>query len=142
MIEFYEAVKAMLPAQVRPALFSAKLSDTPVPADFPYAVLWGDGGWEFSGDGPGFPSVCAVNDSTEIRFRVTVAATSPGSLGLTVKGVRGALSGKRPAVPGWSCSKLAQAPLVDIQPDRDLTVGGLNPIYLVDEYTLTATRTE
>jgi len=142
VIEFYDAVKAMIPEQLRPQLFTAKLSDTPIGSDFPYAVLWGSPGQPFSGDDPAMDSLGNARGSVEFRFKTTIAATSTGSLDLAIKGVRGALDGERPNVTGWHCEPLTLTNLMDIQPDRDVSVGGMHPFYLVDEYVLTAVRTD
>lgn len=140
MKAFYDALEAMIPPELTVHLFTAKLSVPPVREDFPYVVFGGDAGWEFSGDGPEFPSLDAITDSVEMRIRATVAGTSPTSLDWALQRVRPYLTGKRPVVPGFTCSTLDQAPLLGIQPDRDISLGAMNPLLLVDEYVFTATR--
>jgi len=140
MKEFYDAVKALLPADVTVYQFNAELSVPPVRADYPYVVLGGDAGWDFSGDGPELPSLSAELDGKEMRVMATMAGTSISSLDFVIKRVRQGLSGKKPVVPGWACSDMVQAPLLNIQPDRDISIGGMNPIFMVDEYVFTATR--
>ncbi|NQD40513.1 hypothetical protein [Glutamicibacter halophytocola] len=140
MKEFYDAVAELLPVDVKVSFFNAKLSTPPAPSDYPYAVIGGDGGWDFSGDGPEEPSLTAELDGKEFRVMITLAGTSISSLDFVLKRVRPALSGKKPVVAGWSCSTMEQAPLVGIRPDRDISVDGLNPLFMVDEYVFTATR--
>jgi hypothetical protein len=138
--EFYTAVAARLPPEVVLHNFTAQLSDPPVAADYPYVVLGGGPGWDFSGDGPESPSLAAVVDSVEMRIKATLAATSLTGLDWLFTRVRPALSGQRLSVQGWSCSAMEQTPLLDIQPDRAISFDGLNPLFMVDEYTFIATR--
>lgn len=140
MKEFYDAIEALLPLELKVYQFNAKLSIPPVLADYPYVVLGGDGGWDFSGDGPEEPSLSAELDSVEMRVTATMAGTSTASLNSIFKKVRPSLSGTKPIVPGWSCSEMVQAPLVGIRPDRDININTLNPIFMVDEYVFIATR--
>lgn len=140
MKEFYDAIEGLLSPELAVYQFDAELSVPPVLADYPYVVLGGDGGWDFSGDGPELPSLSAELDSKEMRVTATMAGTSVSTLDWVLKQVRPVLSGKKPNVQGWICSAMEQAPLVNIRPDRDISLGGLHPLFMVDEYVFTATR--
>lgn len=147
MIEFYEAVKALLPESVKVHLFAPRFMDstgkTRVPslADYPYLILWGTPGTEFSGDGPQFPSSCDDPDSVQLDVRVTYVATSSTSLQWLLERARPALNRHSPIVAGYSVSRIRLESLTNITTDDDVTVGSLHPLFTVDEFTLTAHKT-
>jgi len=147
VIEFYDAVKAMLPAAVRTHLFApsfAKVEDgkqVPTLADYPYVVLWGTPGTEYSGDGSAAPSSCDRPDSVELDLRVTYVATSSGSLQWLLARARPALNRKAPTVAGYKANRIRLESLTNITTDDDVAIGSLHPLFTVDEFTLTAHKT-
>ncbi|WP_309080278.1 hypothetical protein [Zhihengliuella sp.] len=140
MKAFYDAVVALLPAQSSPQLFTAELSSPPVGEDYPYTVVWGTAPTEFSGESFDDPSLSGDPDAVSLEMRLTYAALSVTSLDHLIKGVHEALVRAKPTVAGYACGPINLRSLLPIQPDRDLHVGGRNPFYAVDEFTLTATR--
>jgi hypothetical protein len=125
--EHYEAVKALIPSR-----FAVYLFDTPSRPAFPYVVLWGDAGLE------GSESLDSTPSDLTINLRATCVGANYESCLVVLAGVRRALNRAVPSVPGRKVHEMRQEPLLDIGPDRDITVPGTNthPIFAVDGYTL------
>lgn len=145
MIEFYNAVKAMLPANLNAHIVTVKFVDAegkvrpPVLSDYPYVVLWGSPGNDFSGE-PGDASLGDRLDGKEFRFRATYVGANPDALSIVLKRCRAAWNRQTPTVAGFHCSKLRQSALQDAQPDTDVTITGTSnhPLFAVDEFVLVA----
>lgn len=145
MIEFYNAVTAMLPAGTKSHVIVPKWVDVegksrpPVLADYPYVLLWGSPGDEFSGE-PGDASLADRLDGKEFRFKATYVGANQDALSIVLKRCRAAWNRKTPTVAGFHCSKLKQAALMDTQPDKDVTITGTSnhPLFAVDEFVLVA----
>ncbi|WP_372699417.1 hypothetical protein [Arthrobacter sp. JSM 101049] len=146
MIGFFDAVKAMFPTSVRTHLFAPSFSkvqdgqQVPTLADYPYVVLWGTPGTEYSGDGPLFPSLRDAPDAVSLDVRVTYVATSSTSLDWLLSRARPALNRQVPVVPGYQVGRIRLESLTNITPDNDVSIGSLHPLFTVDEFTLTASR--
>lgn len=145
MIEFYNALKAMLPTNLNAHIITVKMVDAegkvrpPILADYPYVLLWGSPGDEFSGE-PGDASLADRLDGKEFRFKATYVGANQDALSIVLKRCRAAWNRKTPAVAGFHCSKLRQAALMDAQPDKDVTITGTSnhPLFAVDEFVLVA----
>ena len=125
--EHYEAVKALIPSKFRVYLF-----DTPDRPQYPYVVLWGDAGLEHSESLDPTPSDLTLN------IRATCAGANYESCLVVLAGVRKALNRAVPTVAGRRVHELVQEPLLEVGPDRDvtLTATGTHPVFAVDGYTL------
>ncbi|MET4095115.1 hypothetical protein [Arthrobacter sp. UYCu712] len=130
----YDAFEAMLPDTLN--IFRGSAPSKPVEADYPYVVLGGNAGADYSESATGKP------DAIDLRFKLTYAGLSFDQLLVAIEQVRAAFRGKRLVVPGWSSAPFRHEPLVDIRTDRDITVPGLsiNPVYAVDELAVFSTR--
>lgn len=138
MIEFYNALKAMLPENLKAHIIYPKLSSPPVLADYPYVLLWGSPGDEFSG-GPGEASLGDRLDGVEFRFKATYVGANTDALSIVLKRCRLAWNRQMPVVAGYDCSKLRQSSLMDAQADVDVTLSsGNHPLFAVDEFVLVA----
>lgn len=139
MIQFLDAAKTLVPFKVH--LFEFTPGRDPMPADYPFVVLWADGGWEFSGNEPGWDdSLADVVDGVEVSIRATYTGLTKESANVLLTRTRAALNRATLTVPGWHCSRLKQSPVQGIQADRALQVGHGNPYYAIDEYRLIATK--
>ena len=138
--EHYEAVKTLMPAGVKVFLYDAELSEPPAVTDYPYVVLWGDPGEEFSGD-PGDRTSADQPDQLQLGIRATYAALSGEALSIIAGVTRRALNRARPVVAGRGCSRLKQSVLQPMETDRSLVVGSRHPVFAVDEYSLTSAST-
>lgn len=144
MIEFYRAATALLPADLKSHIIVPKWVDAegkarpPVLSDYPYVLLWGSPGDEFSGE-PGDASLGDRLDGKEFRFKATHVGANQDALSIVLKRCRAAWNRKTPVVAGFHCSKLRQSALMDAQPDKDVTLSsGNHPLFAVDEYVLVA----
>ena len=79
----------------------------------------------------------------ELRVRTTVVGESVQSVRIIGQKLEDVLEGARPAVAGWKLGKVESRPNdQDIIPDTDVTLAnGLNPVYAVMDWVLTASRT-
>lgn len=79
----------------------------------------------------------------ELRVRTTVVGESVQSVRIIGQKLAGSLEGVRPVVDGWRLGRIESLPNdQDIIPDRDVTfANGLNPVYAVLDWVLTASRT-
>ncbi|MBP3044887.1 hypothetical protein KKR91_01145 [Arthrobacter jiangjiafuii] len=79
----------------------------------------------------------------ELRVRTTVVGESVQSVRIIGQKLSDALEGARPVVAGWSLGRVESRPNdQDIVADRDVTLAnGLNPVYAVMDWVLTASRT-
>lgn len=123
----YEAIKALIPSR-----FTAYLFDVPANPVFPYVVIWGDPGTS------GSESLDPTPRDLSLNPRVTCVGVNYESCLIVLQAVRTALNRARPVVAGRFVHELVQEPLLDIRPDRDVTIPGTNthPIFAVDGYTL------
>ncbi|MCO1338087.1 hypothetical protein BJH93_04135 [Kocuria polaris] len=137
---FYDAIAGLVPEQATAHLITADLSDPPVASDYPYVVVWGSAPTAYSGDGPDEPTAGDRPDAVLLDVRLTIAALSLTQLDLAVSGVHAALNRVVPVVSGYRCNRIRLVSLLPAQPDRDLYIGGVNPIYTVEEFTLRATK--
>jgi len=143
--QHYAAVKALLPPTVNVYMWKVEGALLPngsrEPIKYPYVCLWGDIGEESSG-GPDGDSLQDVPDVLTLRIRATYAAVNGDSLGIVIRNVRAALNRKTPVVEGWKLSKLRQSPLLDAQPDTDVTIPTYgNPMFAADEFSLVSHKT-
>lgn len=125
--EHYEAVKALIPGT-----FTVHLFDVPANPAFPYVVLWGDPGRQFS------ESLCQTPTDLEVLVRATCVGANYASCLVVLDAVRSALNRAAPVVAGRKTHEMVQEPLQGVQPDRDVTVPGTSshPVFAVDGYTL------
>ena len=125
--EHYEAVKALIPAPLTVHLF-----DVPASPTFPYVVLWGDPGRQFS------EGLCQSPTDLEVLVRVTCVGATYASCLIVLDAVRTALNRATPVVSGRKVHEMAQEPLQGVQPDRGVTIPGTSnhPVFAVDGYTL------
>lgn len=138
MIEFYNGVIALLPANLKSHIIVPKMSSPPVLADYPYVLLWGSPGDEFSGE-PGAASLGDRLDGKEFRFKATYVGANAEALSIVLKRCRLAWNRQTPTVPGYRCDRLRQSSLMDAQADTDVTLSsGNHPMFAVDEYVLVA----
>lgn len=145
MIEFYNALKAMLPADLKVHVIypqwvdGAGKSRPPALADYPYVLLRGSPGDEFSGE-PDNASLGDCLDGKEFRFKTTYVGVTPEALSIVLKRCRTAWNRKTPVVVGFHCSKLRQSSLTDAQADTDVVITGTSshPLFAVDEFVLVA----
>lgn len=144
MIEFYNALKAMLPANLNAHIITVKFVDAegrvraPVLADYPYVLLWGSPGDEFSGE-PDNGSLADRVDGKEFRFKATYVGANQDALSIVLKRCRAAWNRKAPTVAGYRCERLKQSSLMDAQADIDVTLSsGNHPLFAVDEFVLVA----
>lgn len=79
----------------------------------------------------------------ELRVRTTVVGESVQSVRIIGQKLSDSLEGARPVVAGWSLGRVESRPNdQDIIADRDVTLAnGLNPVYAVMDWVLTASRT-
>lgn len=79
----------------------------------------------------------------ELRVRATVVGESVQSVRIIGQKLSDSLEGARPEVAGWSLGRIESHPNdQDIIADRDVTLAnGLNPVYVVMDWVLTASRT-
>ena len=141
MSGFYEAIQAMLPDHTNPTLYSADLSNPPEMADYPYAVLWGTQETELSGPDQYRPTLADKPTRAVLDVRITYAALNPESLRIVMRNVRQALKAGQPVVAGYRCHLSRPVSLMPVEVDRDISVGGLHPMFAVDEMRLTAHMT-
>lgn len=145
MIEFYNALKAMLPTNLNAHIITVKMVDAegkvrpPILADYPYVLLWGSPGDEFSGE-PGGASLGDRLDGKEFRFKATYVGANADALSIVLKRCRLAWNRQTPVVPGFRCDKLRQSSLMDAQADTDIVItnSSNHPLFAVDEYVLVA----
>lgn len=125
--EHYEAVKALVPPQ-----FTVYLFDVPDNPRFPYVALWGDPGTH------GSESLDPTPRDLTLSIRATCVGATYESCLIVLAAVRSALNRAAPVVAGRVCHEMAQEPLLQISPDRDVVIPGTSthPIYAVDGYTL------
>lgn len=140
MIHF-NAIRDMItdPA-VKVHLGTANLSDPPTSADFPYVVIWGTLPTDHSGAGIDQPTLADLPDAFTADVRLTYAAQAPASMSWLIERVRPALNRQAPSIEGYFCERLRLESLQPIQPDRDISISGLHPIYAIDEARLTAQK--
>lgn len=138
--EHYAAVKSMVPAGIKVHLYTAELSTPPGAADYPYVLLWGDPGLEFSGE-PGDRTSADVVDQLQFGIRATYAGLSGEALSIVIGPTRRALNRARPVVAGRKCSRLRQSVLAPMETDYSLVVGSRHPVFAVDEFLLTSSAT-
>lgn len=83
-----------------------------------------------------------VVQARELRVRTTVVGESVQSVRIIGQKLEDVLEGARPAVAGWSLGRMGSRPNdQDIIADRDVTLAnGLNPVYAVMDWVLTASR--
>lgn len=125
--EHYEAVRALVPSR-----FKVHLFDVPNSPTYPYVVLWGDAGLE------GSESLDPTPRDLTLSVRVTCVGANYESCLTVLAGVRRALNRSVPVVAGRKVHELVQEPLLDVGPDRDVTITatGTHPVFAVDGYTL------
>lgn len=130
----FDALEALIPSGLN--VFRGAAPIEPVAEEFPYVVLGGSPGREFT-EGLG-----KKPDALDLRFKLTYAALSFDGVLIIAQKVRTALTGIKMIVSGWNTDPLAQDNLVDIRVDFDITIPGvsLNPVYAVDEFTAFSTR--
>lgn len=134
MIQFLEAAADLIP-------FDVHLYKRPDDAPYPFVVLWADGGWEFSGDEPGWDSSLEDDpDSLELNIRATYSGMSKESVNVLLSRTRAALNRATLVVPGWHCNRLVQSPVLGIGSDESVQLQHGHPYFAVDEYRLIATR--
>lgn len=138
MIQFLEAAAALVPFTTH--LFKHS-SDAPSAADYPFVALWADGGWEFSGDAPGWDSSLQDDpDALELNIRATYTGLSKESVNVLLTRTRPVLNRATLVVPGWTCSRLKQSPVLGIDSDESVQLQHGHPYFAVDEYRLIATK--
>ncbi len=136
---FYEAAAALVPFKTH--LFQHDPPEKPTAADFPYVVLWGDLGWEFSGDQPGWDaSLADLPDHLELNIQATYTGISKESVDVVLRGTRKALNRAVLTVPGYHCNPLKQRPEFGIDSDKSVQLSHGHPYYAVDEYHLIASK--
>jgi hypothetical protein len=125
--EHYEAVKALVPSKFKVYLF-----DVPNSPTYPYVVLWGDAGLS------GSESLDQTPRDLTLNVRATCVGANYESCLIVLDGVRSALNRAVPTVAGRHCHELIQEPLLDVGPDRDVTITGTgtHPVFAVDGYRL------
>lgn len=138
MSGFYEAIQAILPSTVNPAIYTANLSSPPVTQDYPYAVLWGTQDTELSGPDQYSPTLSDEPSKAVLDVRITYAALTPESLRIVMRNARNALKAGQPVVAGYRCRLSRPVSLMPVDVDRDITIHGQNPLFAVDEMRLTA----
>lgn len=139
MIQFLDAAELLVPFTVHQFEFTP--GREPVGSDYPFVVLWADGGWEFSGDLAGWDSSLSDDPNhLELNIRATYTGLTKESANVLLTRTRAVLNRAKLSVPGWSCSRLKQAPLQGIQADKSVQIGGRHPHYAVDEFRLIATK--
>lgn len=109
----------------------------PAKPTFPYVLL-----------STNFPTVVEraqtrMVQARELRVRTTVVAETVQAVRIHCQDLSDSLEGARPVVAGWSLGWVESRPNEqDIIADRDVTLAnGLNPVYAVMDWVLTASRT-
>lgn len=127
----YDAVAAMIPSKYK--LYQWDVPEIPT---YPYVLLWGNIGNEYTEALSGSP------DSGSYRPKLTYAGQTGAQLLTVVDAVRSALNNRAPVVAGWSPSRLRQTSLIDAQADRSVTIPGTSshPVFCVDEFPFTSQR--
>jgi hypothetical protein len=134
VIQFLEAAKSLVP-------FTVHLFKAPSGAAHPFVVLWADGGWEFSGDTPGWDASLQDDpDSLELNIRATYSGLTKESVGVLLTRTRAVLNRATLDVPGWYCNRLVQSPVLGIDSDESVQLQHGHPFYAVDEFRLIATK--
>lgn len=129
--EHYEAVKALLPSTWR--VYLGQVDASP---KYPYVLIWGSPGTEFS----------ETLDDQPREFRadlkITVAGQTFDSTVGMLNAARKLLNRAKPVVEGRRCGRLKVHSLMDIQPDNNITIPGSNnhPLYAVDECEIWSDR--
>lgn len=141
MTDFYDAIRELISSTVKVSIDSADLSTPPAASDFPYAVLGGTQPTELSG--PDRFRATLANKPTKVVLdvQITYAALNRTALGIVMRNVRTALKSGPPAVQGYRCHMSRPVSLQPVEVDRDISWGGLNPLYAIDELRLTAHMT-
>lgn len=138
MIQFLETAADLVPFDTH--LFRSP-SATPDADNYPFVVLWADGGWEFSGDMPGWDNSLEDDpDSLELNIRATYSGLSKESVNVLLTRTRAVLNRARLDVPGWYCNRLVQSPVLGIDSDESVQLQHGNPYFAIDEFRLIATR--
>lgn len=138
MSGFYHAIESALPETVRAHLMEAKLSSPPVMADFPYVVVRGTPENEYSGSGPRETTLGDRPDVVYLDLRFTYAAMNADSLSIVIRNTRRALTRAAVQVSGYRCELSRLSSLQPITTDRDITISGAHPVFVIDEARLTA----
>ena len=137
MKEFFEAAASLVP--FRTYLF--RVDGTPSASQYPHVVLWGDLGWEFSGDQPGWDaSLSDKPDHLELSIHATYAGLSKESVAGVASRTRAVLNRAVLTVPGYHCNPLKQRPEFGIDSDQSVQLSHGHPYYAVDEYHLIASK--
>lgn len=138
MIEFYDALRSLMPSTVTTRLFSAELSNPPAISDYPYLVIEGDQGAEASGSGVDIPSLSDKPDKVVVTARLLYVGLTPRQLSIVTDNARAALKAGAPTVDGYRVHLSRPTVLQTIEVDRDVSVESLNPLIARDEAILTA----
>lgn len=139
MKEFYEAAADLVPFDTH--LFRYDPEGTPSADDYPHVVLWGDLGWEFSGDQPGWDaSLSDKPDHVELTIHANYVGLSREAVNLLARRTREALNRAVLTVPGYHCNPLKQRPVFGIDSDESVQLSHGHPYYAVDEYHLIASK--
>lgn len=130
----YDAFQAKLPAGL--SVHRGVVAGTLASADYPYVVLGGGGGDEWT------EALAGNVDSLEFRLRATYAGLSFDSVLITMARVRLAFLHSPLIVPGWNCGTVRQDEALPIRQDSDVTLSDNNikPLFAVDEFTVFCTR--
>jgi hypothetical protein len=130
----YDALESLIPAGLNVYRGAAPIE--PAADEFPYVVLGGSSGREFT------EGLSKKPDALDLRFKLTYAALSFDGVLVIAQKVRAALTGAKLIVSGWNTDPLAQDNVVDVRVDFDITIPvvSLNPFYAVDELTAFSTR--
>lgn len=102
-----------------------------VSPNYPYAIIWSSTGREVA------ESLCDDTYLSDTVY-VTNVGLTPEAVWAMVKRTRSALRDWAPTVAGWSPQPLKPTTAQNVQPDRDVTLPGVNrhPYFGVDSYPL------
>lgn len=138
MIEFYNGMTAMLPANLKSHIIYPKLSSPPVSSDYPYVLLHGLLGDDFSGE-VGDASLGDQLDGKELRVKATYVGANADALSIIRKRCHTAWNRQILHLPGYKDEQLKKFTLTGDQADTSVTLSsGNHPLFAVDEYVLVA----
>lgn len=108
-------------------LYDGQVPDQP---QFPYAVLFGDTGFERA------TRLCATSDRADFRFQVTSVGLTVESALIVADAARKLLVDARPVVSGRSCGPIRRETSIPVRPDTDVTLPDSNrhPMFAADTY--------